>query len=251
MNYYKMPVYILVVAVIVFIIAAISYLYYSLFRYKLQAVNAGLEDEKIKKEYDRSTGKISKAADILSAVFTVLLLGFFAVSLYAGKQGNYFPVKGLGTFQVVASGSMSFPHQQNTYLAENSLTNQFDTYDIIGIAPVKEKLKLYDVAVYEKNGQLIAHRVIDITEKDGTAYYIFRGDANTANDGLPVAHSDIMGIYTGVKIPAFGIFVIFLQSALGYTAMGIVLIMEIIFPVFEKRINTAIRERLKIIGYIK
>lgn len=251
MDYYKTPVYILVAAVIVFIIAAIVYLYYSLFRYKLQAVNAGLEDEIIKKEYARSTGKASKAADILSAVFTVLLLGFFAVSLYAGKQGNYFPVKGLGTFQVVASGSMSFPHQQNTYLAENSLTDQFDTYDIIGITPLKEELKLYDVAVYEKNGQLTVHRVVDITEKDGTVYYTFRGDANTANDGLPVAQGDIVGVYNGFRIPALGIFVIFLQSALGHVAMGLVLVMELIAPFFEKKMDRAIVKRLKKIGYIK
>ena len=46
-------------------------------------------------------------------------------------------------------------------------------------------------------------------------------------------------------------FVLFLQSPLGYIAMGLVMLMEFIAPFFEKRINDAIDCRLKAIGVTK
>ncbi len=252
MNIQNAPVYAVILAVVMLILFVIGYLYYSLYRYKLQAINAGLEDEIIKKEYIQSTGKISKVTDRISVLFTAIVFVFFAVSFYAGTQGNYFPIKGMGTFQVVASGSMSHIAEGNTYLTDNNLTNQFDTYDIIGIQPVEsaETLKLYDVVVYKNNDKLVVHRIVDIVEKDGEKQFILRGDANRYDDANPVIYKDIIGRYTGFKIPMMGIFIIFLQSALGYVAMGLVLIVELITPIFEKKIDKAIKRRLQKIGYI-
>ncbi len=251
MDIQKTPVYAVIVSVVALVIVAIAYLYYSLYRYKLQAINAGLEDEMLKKEYSRSDGKSSLLADVLSVVFTVAMVGFFAASLYAGGKGNYFPVSGMGTFQVVASGSMSFANEKNTYLAEKGLTNQFNTYDIIGVKPVPAEtaLDIYDVVVYNDSGRLIVHRIIGMEEKDGKMHYTMRGDANSSDDIKPITYSDMIGIYTGFKIPMIGIFVIFLQSALGYIAMGLVFLMEIGSVYFEKKIDKAARKRLKQIGY--
>ena len=252
MSIYKTPVYVLVFMIVLLILLIVGYLYYSLFNYKLMAIKAGLEDEQIKEEYKQSTGKFSKLADILSIIITLVIFFFFAVSLYAEKNDNSFKMSGIGSLQVVASGSMSYIDDVNDYLLENNLTNQFNTYDIINIKPVEsvETLKLYDVVVYKTYDKLVVHRIVDIIEKDGERQFILRGDTNKLDDPHPVAFKDIVGRYTGFKIPMVGIFVLFLQSALGYVAMGLVFMIELIAPVFEKKIDKVIKQRLQEIGYV-
>lgn len=252
MDIKNTPIYAVILAVVVLILFVIGYLYYSLYSYKIQAINVGLEDEIIKKEYSMSSGKLSKVTDALSALFTAIIFLLFAISFYAGSQGNYFPIKGMGTFQVVASSSMSHIAKSNTYITENNLSNQFNIYDIINIKPIEsaETLELYDVVVYKSDNRLIVHRIVDILQKDGERQFILRGDANRFDDANPVAYTDIVGRYTGFKIPMMGIFVLFLQSALGYVAMGLVFLFGLITPIFEKKIDKAIKQRLQQIGCI-
>lgn len=253
MSIYKAPVYMLIVVVVLLILLIVGYLYLSLYKYKLQAIEAGLEDELIKKEYKQNSGKFSKIADIISVIITLVIFSFFIASVYADKTGNFFKINGFNSLQVVASGSMSYKKESNTYLEENNLNNQFDTYDIIGISPLESEknLSLYDVIIYKYNDKLIAHRIIDVIEEENTIKYILRGDANNSNDAKPVTYEQVVGKYNGFRIPAMGIFVIFLQSALGYVAMGLVLILEFVTPYFEKKVDKAIKARLKTIGYIE
>ena len=112
-------------------------------------------------------------------------------------------------------------------------------------------IKQYDVVVYKNGSQQIVHRIIDIVDTDEGAKYILRGDSNNANDAVRVSYEQIIGIYSNKRIPAAGMFVLFLQSPLGYIAMGLVMLMEFIAPFFEKRINDAIDCRLKAIGVTK
>ena len=51
MTKYNLLPYSIVVCVVVFVLLLIGYLYYSLYRYKLQAIENGLEDNEIIKEF--------------------------------------------------------------------------------------------------------------------------------------------------------------------------------------------------------
>ena len=249
MDIKQLPVYTITAAVVITLLIIIAYLYYSLYRYKLQAINAGLEDEKIIDEYKNSKSKSIKAVEIASVAFSILLFAVFVLSLYARTSGNYFPIKGVGSVHLVGSGSMSYKNEANGYLEENGLNNQFSTYDLIIIKekPPQESIKLYDVVVYKKDDKQVVHRIVDITSyNEGTAY-ILRGDANSADDAYPIGYDDIIGIYSNKKIPMIGIFVLFLQSPLGYIAMALVLLTELAAPHFEKEIEAAAKNRLQII----
>ena len=251
MTKYNLLPYSIVVCVIVFVLLLIGYLYYSLYRYKLQAIENGLEDNEIIKEYSAKNGFVNRITNIISFVFTMVIMLFFVASVVSAKSDNLFPIKGVGTLQVVASGSMSVQHESNTYLAENNLTNQFDTFDIIGIQPKprQSEIALYDVVVYKSSDKLIVHRIIATEQQNGQTYYVLRGDANNTDDIKPVGYDEIIGVYNNFRIPGAGIFVIFLQSTLGYVSMGLLLAFELIAPFFEKKIEKAIEERLKKIGY--
>lgn len=237
-------------AVVIILLIIIGYMYYSLYRYKLQAIKAGLEDKKIINEYKNSSSKSFIAVEILSVAFSILLFAVFIISIYARTSENYFPVKGLGSVHLVGSGSMSYKNDANGYLEENNLDNQFSTYDLIIIneKPQQEELKLYDIVVYKKGNKQIVHRIVDIVKNNDKTGYVLRGDANSYDDALLVGYDDIIGIYSNAKIPMVGIFVLFLQSPLGYITMGLVLLTEFIAPNFEKKIENAAKERLKTLG---
>lgn len=242
----------IVAAAVRTVLLIMGYLYYSVYSYKMQAINAGLEDEKIIKEYQQSKSIGAKTAEIISWLFTLAVFVLFVTSIFGIKNGDNLQINKNGMLSVVASGSMSNPHIDNTYIPENNLTNQFDVYDIIYIrpAPPQEQLELYDVVVYQNGENLVIHRIVSIEEQNGQKYYFLRGDANNTDDARPVTYDEIIGVYTDFKITALGIFVIFLQSPLGYISMGLVFILECISPIFEKKIGKAIKERLKSIGYI-
>ena len=250
MDIKQLPVYTIMAAVVITLLIIIGYLYHSLYRYKLQAVKAGLEDEKIIKEYKSSQSRNIRIIDGASILFSVVLFAVFALSLYARTSDNYFPIKGLGNVQLVGSGSMAYKNEANDYLFKNHLDNQFNIYDLIIIneKPLQNELKLYDVVVYKKGDKQIVHRIVDIAELNGETRYILRGDSNTADDSPAVSYEQIIGIYSNKRIPMVGIFVLFLQSPLGYISMGLVFLAEFIAPYFEKKIENAIEDRIKIIS---
>ena len=54
-------------------------------------------------------------------------------------------------------------------------------------------VKVNDVVTYKRDdGELIIHRVIDIYEKRGVVYYVFKGDNNQKQDEKPVKDKQLM-----------------------------------------------------------
>ena len=63
--------------------------------------------------------------------------------------------------------------------------------DLVIIEVVKNKLKPLDVAFYRREGRLVLHRVIAVSEND----YCIRGDNTYRIEHIP--EKDVMGILTG------------------------------------------------------
>ncbi len=118
---------------------------------------------------------------------------------------------------VVASGSMSEKHEANEYLFNRHLDNQFQQYDIIVLEKVERRdVKQYDVIAYRNDQKInIIHRIIEYDFSSSPIKYVTRGDANKDTDSYRPTYDDIIGRYTGKRIPAIGIFIIFLQSYAG------------------------------------
>ena len=85
MTKYNLLPYSIVVCVVVFVLLLIGYLYYSLYRYKLQAIENGLEDNEIIKEYSGKNSFVNRIADIISFVFTMIIMLFFVASVVSAK----------------------------------------------------------------------------------------------------------------------------------------------------------------------
>lgn len=243
--------------IVIILIIAIAFiiLLATIYHQRVKMIRAGLYDEEIKRDYIREQKRSSKVLRKVNAFFStvlcILFLCMFGISIYAQVTGNNFPISGLANARVVMSDSMSEKHEKNTYLVENNLNNQFDTYDIILTyeLPKEEDLKLYDIVVYEVNDTLVVHRIIGIEEPNekhpDERYFLLRGDASEYNDRFPVKYEQMKAIYKGETIPYAGVFIHFFQSTLGYIAMAIILGYCIVVPVVENKLDKVTIQYLK------
>ena len=255
-------IYVFVLCFIVFtaLTALFSFLIATLIRLTVRLVRAGVEDERITKEYAQTQrrgcgGCLPVVVDrIISGVLCCVLFVAFIFSLCVNFAGA--PISDtVPTLGVVKSGSMAYKNEKNDYLFQNFLNDQFRTFDLVLLykLPAEEDLKLYDVVLYEVEGTPVIHRIVGIeapNEKHEDYYFLLQGDALENPDRFPVYYHQMRGIYRGERIPFVGSFVAFMQSVAGYLCILLVIFGIVAIPIVEKKVNAAKRERLIEIGVI-
>ena len=230
-----------------------------LLKLKCQVIDAGIDDEKIKIEYQKSQAKkpsvIGKVIDSFVLVFccTLLVVAFSFSGYVSAKEHKV--ANGIPTLNVVKSDSMSYVNKDNQYVKPGQVTNQLQMFDLIVVykLPKEEDLKINDIVVYEVDGDLVIHRIVAIeepNEKHKERHFLLHGDANKYPDYFPVTYSQMKGIYTGDKLPMVGSFILFLQSPAGYLCMLLMVFAIVSVPIAEKSVNKRIKARLVAMGLI-
>ena len=136
----------------------------------------------------------------------------------------------------VASGSMEPVLYEGDLILVQGVQNALE----IHVAP-KDANSPGDIIVFRKPtypSDLIVHRAVG-NGTDTSYYIITRGDANPGPDGWRVRESDIIGKYTGVKVPLLGHIALFfepLQVKVAFILLWIILliILELI-PLFREK----------------
>lgn len=231
-----------------------AFIVYTL-KLSLRLIRHGAEDEKIKTEYSKKRRKacLSEILDkMVSAVFCVLLIAVCGFATYVNivdeKMVGAIPVP-----KVVLSASMETIHKKNTNLTANGITNQFSAFDIILLheLPAEEDLKVFDIVAYEKDGEIIVHRIVAIEEKNylhpNERYFVLQGDAVGKNDSFPVLYSQMRGIYRDQRVPFVGSFVCFMQSPAGYMCVLLVVLTMFLTPIMERKIDKEMQKRWELI----
>lgn len=233
---------------------AFTFLFRHYYSTETQRVLDGREDGSLlediylnaKKRSEKPRRMISLGLRIVGDVVLVLVAAFFVCALVARfTSGTIFI--GDQAVLVIATGSMSEKNEANDYLFENGLDDQFDAYDIIQIRKYDspEQVRLYDVVAYKSlDGDIIVHRII---QTDGNGY-ITRGDANAVSDtGITynnrLSYDDILGYYTGGRVPGLGSIVVFLQSNAGIITIISILYCLGMFGHFSSKYDQALEER--------
>lgn len=225
----------------------------------IELIDNALDEEK--KSKSRSRRVIRIIGRIFSYAVLALILACFVFSLVAKIKDDSM-LFGNSSIVVIASGSMS--ERNNDYVKDNNLTNQFDTYDIIGITKYssQDEVKLYDVVAYKnKNDVTIVHRIVEFhTNDDGSVSYLTMGDSNTSADNVAssqysgyLSFDKIIGKYDGRRYKGIGVFVIFLQSPSGIVTIISVVYCLIMFDILSNKYKKAIIDRtnmlVKLIDY--
>ena len=257
MSAYDIYVFILCLIVFVAMTSLFGFLVGCIIRLTERLVRSGTEDERILKEYAQTQKKKHCCLPVIldrlvSVIICCALFVMFGFSVYI-KISDKAVSDTIPMFSVVQSNSMSSKNPKNTYLSENNLNSQFDTFDIVLLykLPPEEELALYDVVLYEVDNTPIIHRIVGIeppNEEHSQYYFLLQGDAIENPDRFPVYYSQMRGIYRGEHIPFVGSFVAFMQSVAGYLCILLIILGMIAIPLVEKRVNAVKLERLIAIG---
>ncbi len=258
MSGYDWYVFFLCLIVFTLLTGLFSVMLHYIIKMTLKAINHGLEDERIITEYQK--GKSNGClADILCRIISGVLIAaifvVFTASVFVQISGNYIK-RGFSAPKVVLSASMSFKHEENTYLEEHGLNDQFDTFDLVFLEqlPGEFQLELYDIVVYEYHGELIIHRIVGIEEPNekhpDCRHFMLRGDASKYSDEYPVMYEQMRACYNGKHIKFVGSFFMFMQSPAGYLCILLVLFAVFATPIAEKKLLRAKTARLAEIGVI-
>lgn len=203
-----------------------------------QTIVANIKNKKLSRRIFR------RVKQVLVVILLVILISFLLISFYSKITHGVAMIGGKGMI-AVASGSMSVKNEANPYLA--NINNQFNTYDMISLKKVSsdKDLTLYDVIAYINNeGTNVIHRIVGVENTPSGLRYITRGDSNNADDEYKPCVDDIIGEYTGTKIPYLGAFVIFLQSFSGILTVAAVIYCLIMIESVGNKIYGAQEERL-------
>lgn len=254
MTGYEIYIFVLCLVVFVALTAFFATLITCIVKMNIKLIRGGVADKDIIKQRERELKRtaVFRVVEIaLTVLFLTVSIMLFAFSLSV-KVNEKQPVS-RSVVKVVKSASMSIKDEYNKYLAENGLNDQIQMFDLIKIAPLPEenKLKLYDIVVYEVDGQMVVHRIVDINEPDASnpvRRFLLRGDANRYSDKFPVLYSQMKGIYTGEKISYIGSFVIFMNSPAGYLCVILVITACLAYPFIEKKLKKESELRLAVIN---
>ena len=227
-------------------------------RLSLRLINHGVEDEKIleehrKKQKEKSKGCFGKVVDytisgVVCLTFVILLVGALVIRCTENSCCGMLP-----TYRVVKTGSMAEKNSKNEYLFENNLDDQIQTFDLIRTEklPDEMELELYDIVVYETDGMLIVHRIVEIEEPNeqhpDCRHFRLQGDAVDAADRFPVLYEQMKAIYRGERTPYIGSFILFMQSPAGWLCTLLIVIAMIASPILDKKLETARKKRLDLL----
>jgi signal peptidase I len=128
-------------------------------------------------------------------------------------------------------------------LSEDLLTNGYDvrikasglsmfpfisTGDRITISPPKD-LNTGDIIVFNRGGQMVAHKLVKVFEKDGTRYYRTRGDSSFRLD-QPITAGQIIGKVVRIERARLSFarrVILFISPALRYGRLNAVLVLAL------------------------
>ena len=200
-------------------------------RLSLRLIHNGVEDENIRNEYRKKQSKKTQStyaklidyavSGMVCLLFVTMLIGSVAIRYTENACCGVLP-----TYRVVKTSSMAEKNKKNEYLEHNQLNDQIQAFDLIRTEKLPDEmdLELYDIVVYETDGMLIVHRIVEIEEPNALhpdcRHFRLQGDAVDSPDRFPVLYEQMRAIYRGDRTPFIGSFILFMQSPAGWLLSG-------------------------------
>ena len=116
---------------------------------------------------------------------------------------------------VIAFVTLS-PDYEAQVVRSESMEPTLNMGDVVIIGPVKGQLKPGTIVSYERNDDLIIHRVIEV---DGR-YLQTKGDAVEDPDPWEVSLADVRGVFV-FKVPYLGFLTSFVRTSVGWGVLVI------------------------------
>jgi len=184
--------------------------------------------------------KRAKLADLLRKdyVQTVIMVLITIVIVIVFWYGLIFAFRTEHPLLAVASGSMEPVLYKGDLILVQGVQNACEIH-----AAPKDANPPGDIIIFRKPtdpSELIVHRAVEkINGTDGSCSFTTQGDNNPGSDWWTVRESDIVGKYTGAKVPWLGYIALFfepLQVKVAFILLWIILliILELVPPSRKK-----------------
>ena len=108
-------------------------------------------------------------------------------------------------------------------------------------------LKVDDVIAFrDEENTVTTHRIIDIIDKDGTTYFVTKGDNNSSQDRYLVKYKDVEGIYI-TRIPGVGQALNELSkpTTMIIVILGITIVFILLFSISNKKMRKKEQEEYR------
>lgn len=147
---------------------------------------------------------LKKLASIFSAIIFVICLALLAVVIITPKSEKGSKVVNIAGYSIMT-------------VLTGSMEPDYKVGDIVIVKKtVTDELKVKDVITFYSNdptmeGQIVTHRIIDITEENGQRLFETKGDNNQIADLEKVEEEDVIGKVQG-RVPYVGKAANFMQT---------------------------------------
>jgi signal peptidase len=167
-------------------------------------------------------------------VQSILMIAVVILAVFLFWYGLRFAYNIENPLLAVASGSM----EPVLYEGDLILVEGIQNFSDIHAAPKEDEIP-GDIVVYQRRDKMIVHRVIDMEYVNGEWVFTFLGDANGDTRDPTVNEDQIIGRYTGFKIPLLGHIALAFSDftvKVAFVAVWIALLVVIeVVPLFQNR----------------
>ncbi|MFD2211298.1 signal peptidase I SipW [Virgibacillus halophilus] len=169
---------------------------------------------------------LRKTLQIVNKILTVLLFVVFCTVILIVVSNRF------------SGGEFQLFHYQLKTVLSGSMEPEFKTGSVIAIETTDGNKQFHkgDVITFKKDdNMLVTHRVAKVLE-NGQAYQT-KGDANNGPDMEPVSAENVVGQYTGFRIPYAGYVLEFANSKAGASLLmvlpGLLLLGYALFSIWR------------------
>lgn len=127
----------------------------------------------------------------------------------------------------LSGGTPTFMGYEIMNVLSGSMEPEIRTGSVIAVRPGGDMSRFAagDVISFrsvDHPDMIITHRIVEVRKSDSGVQYVTKGDANDAQDPLPVPESHVIGEYAGITVPLLGYLFAFIKSKAGIILFMIV-----------------------------
>lgn len=131
-------------------------------------------------------------------------------------------------------------------ITSSSMEPSIHTGDIVITKKPKEKedVKEGDVVSLLNDGEIITHRIINISEVNGNTQYVTKGDNNNVEDLHRIVYEDIQGVVI-ITIPYLGNILSFLENQIFLLIVILIILLMYLYKITKEEKSEMRREKRK------
>ena len=131
-------------------------------------------------------------------------------------------------------------------ITSSSMEPSIHTGDIVITKKPKEKedVKEGDVVSLLNDGEIITHRIINISEVNGNTQYVTKGDNNNVEDLHRIVFEDIQGVVI-ITIPYLGNILSFLENQIFLLIVILIILLMYLYKITKEEKSEMRREKRK------